>query len=47
MFIARDEFAQVDGVLVAKKKCMELAMAAMNIRSKELEAMIAGLLGCK
>ncbi|KUJ23718.1 uncharacterized protein LY89DRAFT_603906 [Mollisia scopiformis] len=48
MFIARDEFTQVDGVKMAKQKCMELAMAASPyVKGAEMEAMIAGLLGCK
>lgn len=46
MFIARDDFAQVDGVDVAKKRCMELAMEASSLQGKAMEDVLSGLLGC-
>ncbi|KAF8858208.1 hypothetical protein BDZ45DRAFT_403712 [Acephala macrosclerotiorum] len=47
MFIIRDELTQVDGVEVAKKKTIELAMSSSEFHeSYEMEHMIAGLLGC-
>ncbi|CZR56257.1 uncharacterized protein PAC_06145 [Phialocephala subalpina] len=47
MFIVRDEFTQVDGMEVAKKKAIELAMSSSEFtESDEMLHLMSGLLGC-
>lgn len=47
MFIMRDEFTQVDGVEVAKRKTIEWAMSKSDFHvTDEMRHMISGVLGC-
>jgi len=47
MFIYKDRVMKEEGSAVAKRKCVELAIARFNSVGKEVEQVMAGLLGCK
>jgi hypothetical protein len=47
MFIYKDQVAKTEGNEAAKKKCVELVVKKFKGVGKEVEQVLAGILGCK